>query len=90
MEHGELTVEAEQDESYFDDQTKWRWIWRGGGSTQAHLIPEHKAARANPYTLCGRRLRKPRMAWSGVCRACIFESLDLKAWSEPFPDAIKK
>ena len=54
-----------------------RWVWRGRGGHGAHLIRERSASSSTPWTLCGRRLRQPRLAWQGVCPTCRSRAHDL-------------
>ena len=56
-----------------------RWVWRGRGGHGAHLIRERSTASSTPWTLCGRRMRQPRLAWRGICPTCRSRAHDLAA-----------
>ena len=56
-----------------------RWAWRGRGGHGAHLIRERSTASSTPWTLCGRRMRQPRLAWRGICPTCRSRAHDLAA-----------
>ena len=60
-----------------------RWVWRGAGGYSAHLVRERSASSSSPWTLCGKRIRGPRLAWRGVCPTCRQRGEDLDA--EPIP-----
>lgn len=60
-----------------------RWVWRGAGGHSAHLVRERSANSSSPWTLCGKRVRGPRLAWRGVCHHCRRRGADLDA--EPTP-----
>ncbi|WP_432519806.1 hypothetical protein [Kineococcus sp. SYSU DK006] len=47
-----------------------RWVWRGSGGRGAHLVRERSAGSCNPWALCGRRVRNPRLAWRSICPDC--------------------
>ncbi|ABS03937.1 hypothetical protein Krad_2461 [Kineococcus radiotolerans SRS30216 = ATCC BAA-149] len=56
-----------------------RWVWRGRGGHAAHLIRDRSTASSTPWTLCGRRMRQPRLAWRGICPTCLSRAEDLAA-----------
>ena len=63
-----------------------RWVWRGGGGHSAHLVRERSANSSSPWTLCGRRVCGPRLAWRGVCHRCRRRGADLDTESTPAGD----
>jgi hypothetical protein len=59
------------------------WLWRGSGGRSAHLVRERAVGSCNPWALCGKRIRTPRLAWRGVCPTCRSRSEQVQAESTP-------
>ncbi len=68
-----------------DEGVAYRWVWRGTG-LRAHLIPEHRTGSANPWALCGQRVRRPGLHWNGLCPNCLRGAQQLdEQWEQDPP-----
>ncbi len=65
-----------------------RWVWRGSGGRNAHLVRERSVRSSSPWSLCGKRVRGPRLAWRGVCHVCRRRSVDLDTEPTPVNDRV--